>query len=361
MGHRVLLSGATGMIGQALLARLVRRSDIEQIFALARHELPVRFPKTRALRADIGALHGCDLAGVCDQLTTIIHAAADVRFAASRTDLWRTNVGGTDNLLAYAASCPRLSRVIFLSTVHVAGRRSGRIAESELEHDCGFVNGYEESKYEAELRTRARMGALPITVVRLSTVIGSSKGEVPRLAAIHHALRFYYHSLAPMIPGTAASPVDLVPLDFACDAILELAFDSFEAGATFHVCSGEDSLSLRDLLDLTMECFLRFRPGWRKRAIEKPAIVDLPTFNLFVRSVEEVGDEGLRSSVAVLKHFAPQLAFPKHFDDRDGGRILRSASLCRPRVRDYFPLVIKELIEAGWRETPEHSLEAACR
>lgn len=361
MAHTVLLTGATGMIGRCLLPGLALYSGVERIFALTRRELTIGLPKTTVIRGDLRT--GLTLELLPDtsaDLTTIIHAAADVRFAAGREDLWCTNVLGTENLLAFARRCPRLSRVIVLSTVHVAGKRSGTIGEQELEHECGFVNAYEESKYEAEIQLRQCMASLPIVVVRLGTIIGSSAGEIPQLAAIHQALRFYYRSLAPMIPGTPSSPVDLVPLDFAVQAILEIAFDSFQPGRTFHVCGGEDSLTLAELLDLTMECFVRFRPAWRKRSIEKPSIVDLATFDLFVRSVEEVGDEGLRHSVSVLKHFAPQLAFPKRFEDADCLSTLSRASVSRPKVRDYFPRIVETLMATGWTERGSSNMDGVC-
>jgi hypothetical protein len=110
------------------------------------------------------------------------------------------------------------------------------------------------------------------------------------------------------------------------------------------------------MLDLAFECFLRVRPGWRKRAIAQPAVVPLRTFELFVRSVEEIGDEGLRVSVGMLKHFAPQLAYPKQFDDS----ALRTAlpDLEKPVIRELFPRVVRGLIECGWE--PARSVEVAC-
>jgi nucleoside-diphosphate-sugar epimerase len=362
MREVVLLTGATGVVGQALLPVLEARPEIESIFALTRRDLPLRPPKVEVIRGDLAdRLSVEQFPRTFKSITTIIHAAADVRFGAPREDLWRLNVRGLLNILELAVQCPRLSRFVFLSTVHVAGRRSGRILEHELQHAAGFINPYEESKYEAEVELRVRMATLPIMVLRLSTIIGKSDGSVARLAAIHQALRFYYHSLAPLIPGTAESSVDLVALDFAARAITELSFASFQAGQTFHVCGGDDSLTLAELIDLTRDCFLRFRPAWRKRAVEKPSIVDLRTFEMFVRSVEEVGDEGLRTSVSVLKHFAPQLAFPKQYDDRECTRILTRTPIARPKIRDYFPRIVQHLIANGWTGYAQPSLELACR
>ena len=143
------------------------------------------------------------------------------------------------------------------------------------------------------------MTRLPIAVCRLSTTIGdSASGHVGRPAAIHQAIRFLHHSLLPMIPGAPESPVDVIPTDYAVAAIGHLSGPGFTAGRTFHVCAGSDAPREDELIDLTVDTFIRNRPAWRRRAIEKPVIVDLETFELFRRSVEAVADSALAASVA---------------------------------------------------------------
>jgi hypothetical protein len=153
-----------------------------------------------------------------------------------------------------------------------------------------------------------------------------------------------------MIPGTPESPVDLIDIDYAVAAIGHFALDGFQAGRTFQICGGEDVLSIADLLELTYQAFLRYRPAWRKRAIEMPAIVELPTFELFARSVEEIGDSILMSSVATIRHFAPQLAYPKTFVDRTSKELLCKAGISKPRARDFYQNVAQWLVETNWGE-----------
>jgi long-chain acyl-CoA synthetase len=357
MADTILFTGSTGMVGQALGPLLARRNDVDAIFALVhRTEYQPSPEKVNPVLGDVTAGPDLGMAAeasreILDRVTVIVHAAAETRFSAPLGEARTMNLHGTKNVLIFASRCPRLKALTALSTVHVAGRRTGAILEDELNHAAGFVNSYEQSKYEAEVLLREHMGQLPISVLRLSTVLGrSTTGEVARLAAIHHALRLYYNSLAPMIPGTPDSAVDLIAVDYAAAAVEHLATDGFQAGRTFQICGGEDVLTIADLLGLTLETFLRYRPSWRKRMIEMPAIVDLPTFELFARSVEEVGDNVLRSSVAIIKHFVPQLAYPKTFADAACGLSLRAAGLRKPKVREFYPNVVRWLMETGWGE-----------
>jgi nucleoside-diphosphate-sugar epimerase len=287
-----------------------------------------------------------DLGTLTTEVTALVHLAADTRFSAPLDDSRRTNVNGTVNVLTFAERCRRLDRIIALSTTHVAGRRTGRILEDDLEHTAGFVNSYEETKYAAEQKLRSRSNDLPIAVCRLSTVVGDSRsGEISRRGAIHQAVLFMYASLTPMVPGREDSPVDLLALDYAAQCIAFLATDAFEAGAVWHLCAGAETISAGELLDLTLDCIREYRPAWRKRSIARPEFVGLDTFQLFRQSVDEIGDAALRDSTAAVSHFAPQLAFPKWFDDRRCRAVLSAAGLEPPAIRDVWRRVVRRLVQ----------------
>src|ERR1700732_4694965 len=89
-------------------------------------------------------------AGLAGSVDGIIHAAATTRFDLSLADARKANVLATKHLVRFAGRCRHLARFALLSTVFVSGRRQGRILESERVHTAGFVNTYEQSKYEAE-------------------------------------------------------------------------------------------------------------------------------------------------------------------------------------------------------------------
>jgi nucleoside-diphosphate-sugar epimerase/acyl carrier protein len=350
----VLVTGASGTLGRPLVARLAATESIEGVVALA-HVGPfgASDPSVRVVAGDItknDRLGLEDAEAVTSRITAIVHAAANTRFDAPLPEAWAANVDGTRNVLEFARRCPRLDRIVALSTTHVAGRRTGIILEDELEHDAGFVNTYEATKYQAERELRAAMRDLPIAVARISTVTGDScSGAIARKGAIHQAVRFMYASLAPMVPGREDSPVDFIALDHAVRAVAVLATGGFEAGATWHVSAGADAVPFGELIDLTMQTFLESRPSWRKRAIERPALVDLPTFELFCQSVDQVGDSTLRASTAVIAHFAPQLAFPKRFDDHRCREALARGGVTTPPSRAVWSRMVRHLVQ------PEHA------
>jgi nucleoside-diphosphate-sugar epimerase len=357
MRQTVLITGGTGMVGQELLPKICSQDGVERVIVLTRSTpQPPSSRKIQVLRGDVSepdlGLQEASRQSVARDVTTIIHGAAETSFDLELRAARAINVGGTENVLRFAANCPRLNALCHLSTVYVAGKRTGVIREDDLEHDCGFVNTYEQSKYEAEQLLRSQVNQLPIAILRLSTILGhSASGVVTKSAAIHSALRFFFHGLAPLVPGNGESPVDLIALEYAADSVARLSLQQFIPGSTWHICGGSDAFSLDEFLEQSLQLFYKNRPAWRKRAIEKPAVVSLKTFDLFVKSVEELGDSVLKNSLSVLKSFAPQLAYPKRISDADTQRVLQRSGVARPPIRDFYPKVIRFLLENNWEAT----------
>jgi nucleoside-diphosphate-sugar epimerase len=227
-------------------------------------------------------------------------------------------------------------------------------AESEYgDAGHGFVNSYEQSKAEMEDLIRDAMRHAPLILVRLSTVVGDSvTGRVSGFNTIHHAIRLLYNGLAPMIPGDPTEPVDIVSSDFIADATLHLIEHAPRPGV-FHLAAGEKSSStLDELIGETVVALTRFRPEWRKRAVEKPLIVDLDTYELFVRSVEETGNAVLKGATRSIRTFAYQLAHPKVFvTERATATLAASGISPRPSL-DFYPRVVKYCLESNWGTRP---------
>ena len=237
----------------------------------------------------------------------------------------------------------------------MSGRRAGSFGESDYGDDrLGYVNAYEQSKAEMERLVCDAMPDLPILLLRLSTVIGDSQtGSVRGFNAVHHAIRLLYQGLAPMVPGQPAAPVDMVSSDYVADAAMHLMFEGAPRQGIFHLAAGETSSStIADLLDSTIESLVRFRPSWRKRAIEKPMLVDLDTYELFVRSVEETENDVLRNATRSIRTFAYQLAHPKVFCTCRTSAALADSGIAPKKVLDFYPGVVRYCLETNWGMQP---------
>ena len=349
----ILITGATGLLGRSVLRRLLATDARLQAIVL------VRDPSRWAGVAGVSALH--DRIGVVQgdlrvdglgltrearsairrHITAIVHLAADTSFSNPLDKARSVNTNGTARLLELARECASPVRFAYVSTAFVAGRETGVIAERLAAPKAGWVNAYEQSKYEAE-QLVSRQTSDWIILRPATVVCDDGSGAVSQVNAVHRALRLYRAGLVAMMPGVAGSTIDVVTTDFVADAIARLALRDDVAGRVVHLCAGDGALPLGELLDMTYTHWAR-DPEWRRRGIARPPLVDLATYTLFERSIEEVGDASIRRLTRSLSHFVPQLALPKAFDTSTARELLGFGA---PPVRDFWPRMLDRLFAA---------------
>jgi long-chain acyl-CoA synthetase len=274
---------------------------------------------------------------------TIVHAAADTVFSRPLAASRRVNRAGTAHVLDLADASARVERIVHVSTAFVAGRRTGGIHERPYDSSAGFVNSYEQSKWEAEQLVRA--SSRPWVIVRPSTIVcDDAAGAVSQFNAVHRALRLHHAGLAAMLPGRESNPVDFVTAEYVAECIATAAQADGVAGAIFHACAGEGAMPLGRLLESCHAVWCE-SVRWRRRAIALPAITDVETYRLFERSVEQTGDARLRAITRSLSHFVPQLALPKQFDTANTNRIVGRRA---PAVAEYWAHVVRYLVRSRW-------------
>jgi thioester reductase-like protein len=173
------------------------------------------------------------------ETTTLFHLAAIYDLGVAREPAQRVNVEGTRHVNEFARTLPRLRRYHYVSTCYVAGRRAGRIYENELQHDAGFRNHYEATKYEAEVEVERLKAELPVTIHRPAVVCGDSRtGETAKYDGIYYLINYLRKSprlLALANIGNRAVRLNVVPVDFVVRALAALATDDRAAGATIQL------------------------------------------------------------------------------------------------------------------------------
>jgi thioester reductase-like protein len=186
------------------------------------------------------------------ETNSIFHLAAIYDLAVSSGVAAHVNVEGTLNVNEFARSIRDLRRYHYVSTCYVAGRREGLILESELHHDKGFRNHYEETKYLAELGVDALKDELPITIHRPAVVCGDSQtGETAKYDGIYyliHYLRKWPSGLTLLNIGNRGVCLNMVPVDFVINAMVALAKDERAIGATVQLADPEP-LNTQELFD----------------------------------------------------------------------------------------------------------------
>ena len=187
---------------------------------------------------DLG-LSSQDLATARAESAIIFHLAAIYDLAVTRGTGMLVNVQGTSNVNQFARSLPGLVQYHYVSTCYVAGKRTGVILEDELQHQAGFRNHYEETKYLAETAVDALKSDMPITIHRPSVVCGDSKtGETVKYDGIYYLIRYLLKwpaLLSAFNIGNSEVTLNLVPVDFVVEAMSALARDPLSIGKTIQI------------------------------------------------------------------------------------------------------------------------------
>ncbi|HYV12119.1 MAG TPA: SDR family oxidoreductase [Pyrinomonadaceae bacterium] len=250
------ITGFPGFIANRLLERLARqdcdfillvqpallgraRAEIARIAPLSGRDVD----QFTFVEGDISeprlALSAADLDLVQQQTTRVFHLAAVYDLAVPEPLAMRVNAGGTRNVVELARKLPRLRQFHHVSTCYVAGKREGVILETELRHDAGYRNYYEESKYLAELEVESAKSDLPVTIHRPAVVCGDSKtGETGKYDGVYYLIHYLLRwpsVLSTINIGNHKVSLNLVPVDFVVDAMAALAFDERAIGKTLQL------------------------------------------------------------------------------------------------------------------------------
>ncbi|MDX6657605.1 MAG: hypothetical protein QOH62_2398 [Solirubrobacteraceae bacterium] len=376
MSDAILLTGATGFVGMAVLARLlerderpvvvlVRADDQEQADARLRDVLgdlcaepEEHLWRVRAVAGDL-ELPGLGIEShardrIAEEVGEIVHAAASVSFELALDASRAINVAGTRRMLDLARECAAsgggLRRFTYVSTAYVAGTRSGTVHEHELAAGQDFRNAYEHSKHEAEMLVQSCHGELPVTVVRPSIVVGErGTGWTTSFNVMYAPLRAFSLGAYSVVPGRRRAHVDIVTVDHLADAIVALGAAPEARGGTFHVVGGDNATTLGEMADLSARRFGRRMPRFVPPPIYRRAIEPF-----LLRRGDAPRRKALRRTAVYLPYFSLRLSF----DDRRARALLDPLGIRATPIAEHFDEIVDFALAAGWGRRPISRLQA---
>jgi thioester reductase-like protein len=372
MNRHIFLTGVTGFVGRNLLAHLRNANPTDKFSVLLRAqsqtEGEMRFMqilKSMGDKIDISQTLNCSEVLVGDvttprlglsseiyqrisrSLTHIIHCAANVCFQLPLSQARLCNVGGTSRIIELAQQAQkygRLQRLAYLSTAYVCGDRSGMIYEDELYCNQQFDNSYQQSKCESEQMLITQKSYLPITIFRPSIIVGNSKtGRTSAFNVIYYPLKLLYRGILKFIPGSPNTPLDIVPIDYVCDAINHILLKSdVGIGQTFHLTSGlVNSSTTGEIIDRAVKFFVNALPGLNIRLPKfiSPKFYQVAKFFAIYHSKEY-----LRK----LESYIPFLNSVKIFDNSNTLAVLSHTAIKVPSFNQYLDKILQYCIDVDW-------------
>lgn len=238
----ILLTGASGVVGQALMPMVAARHELICLTHRARVHESFAQLQSDLTQPRIG-LDSRRYADLVRSVDAIVHGAAITRFGASERALRNMNVYGTQRILDLAeqAGVP----VYYLSTAFVA-RVNQAVARPGLAEKSSPVY-YLESKVAAEEIIRA--SGLPAVILRPSVVFGdSTTGRIARYQGLHSILGALISGQLPLLTMERHDCVDFVPQDVVAQAITAL-IDAGAMNGEYWLTAGSAALSVAQMAD----------------------------------------------------------------------------------------------------------------
>ena len=341
----IFLTGFPGFIAERLVARLARRDTQffllvqPQFVAAATSAIEQISERTGTPLENFAIIEGDitkpqlgisddDLQTIRNETTSVFHLAAAYDLGIDKATAYRVNVDGTKNVNELCRSLLNLRRYNYISTCYVAGKRKGRILETDLEHDSGFRNFYEETKYLAELEVEKLKAELPVTIFRPSVVVGDSQtGETVKYDGIYYLIQYLMKApglLRFFNVGNKNVRLNLVPVDFVVDGMAALASDDNAVGKTIALAD-PNPLATSELFDAIAESLSKKRSAF----IPPPSLVETTLMLPF------------SPAITGLPHPAvPYFFISQTYDTQQATEFLAAHEIACPNFSDYVANLI---------------------
>jgi thioester reductase-like protein len=270
----IFLTGSTGYIGAHVTANLleqhgaslnllVRARDPQEASgrlwrALQLHLDFARFyehlqTRMRVFCGDLTAPHfglaDDDYDRLIHTTDSVVHCAASLNRKSEKSCL-NVNLRGTLEVLLLAQKSNYyhgLRRFSQVSTVAVAGKRQDEVVTEgqAIDWERSDYDPYARTKKFTEHMMRQLLPEVPITIFRPSIVLGDSRH--PETTQFDMVKAFVFLAGLPVLPFPSKDKIDIVNVDFVADAIATLHQKENPLHDTYHLSSGLDSQTFRQL------------------------------------------------------------------------------------------------------------------
>jgi len=270
----IFLTGSTGYIGAHVAANLLEEHGASLnllIRAGDAHEAEVRlwqalqlhldFPRfyehlqtrVRIFRGDLTSqqfgLARDDYDRLLHTTDSVIHCAASLNRKSEKSCL-NVNLRGTLEVVELAMRAHYyhgVRRFSHVSTVAVAGKRQDEVVSEDksIDWNRSDYDPYARTKKFCEHMIRKLLPEVPITIFRPSIVLGDSRrAETTQFDMVRS---FVFLAGLPVLPFRPNDKIDIVNVDFVADAIATLHQKERPQYDTYHLSSGKDSQTFRQL------------------------------------------------------------------------------------------------------------------
>lgn len=196
-----------------------------------------------------------------DTTDSIVHCAASLNRKSEKQCL-NVNLRGSLEMIQLARRAQNshgLRRYSFVSTVAVAGKRQNEVVTEDASIDWARsdYDPYARTKKFAEHMVNQLLPDVPHTIFRPAIVMGDSRR--PETTQFDMVQAFDTLARFPVLPLRSNDRIDIVPANYVGRAIVKVHQSEKPSYSIYHLSSGRDSQTYKELTDALAE-----QGGWSK-------------------------------------------------------------------------------------------------
>ena len=366
MGN-IFITGITGFLAKQVALRYLQRDPDLTIYGLIRasSDEHVEQRRQKVLEAMFGndaasydhrviglrgnlvderlGMSDADWQTVIDNCSHFIHCGASVNFDEELEAARNTNYLGSVHVVELAQAVKaegKLERFDYVGTSYVAGDRTDRALESDLQEGHGWKNTYEQTKWESERHVREVWDELPVTIYRPAIIVGDSKtGETSSFNVLYWPIRIFSTGRFPMVIGSTDTLIDVVPVDYVADAMLHISASPDSIGKCYALAAGDRCTNVGKLCDMASKFFGRPLP----RFVE-PDFFYSNIAPEMSKQLNSAAGQLMKSGMQYLPYFASNAAF----DTSNTDAALEGSGIRCPELHEYFDTLFTWCKESDW-------------
>jgi nucleoside-diphosphate-sugar epimerase len=264
---KLLVTGATGFLGGAIVSRLIETSRWEDVMLLVRTRnsaegvvrvienlkrfqvpaiLLARVRPSQILCGDFLQVDAFANDPRLGDIADVVNCSAVTSFGRQPL-IRKVNVEGTGAFAEMLVAKAKLRRFIHVGTAMSCGLNAvNPVAENDVfPENAEHAVSYTESKLDSEKRLR-RIPGLPLVVVRPSIIVGHSRLGCRPSSSIYWVFRMGFAMECFLCDFD--TQIDVVSVDYCADIILRILDATALQGTLYHISAGpEHSSTFREI------------------------------------------------------------------------------------------------------------------
>ncbi len=347
------VTGATGFIGQFLVANLLKRG--EPVYVLVRKASLKKLAAQRAawgaddkqliaVTGDLGmknlGVADADVRKLKGKITHFFHLAAIYDLGATAEAQQAANVDGTRHAVELAAAT-QAGCFHHVSSIAAAGLYDGVFREDMFDEAEDLDHPYFKTKHDSEGVVRNECKR-PFRIYRPGFVVGHSKtGYIDKIDGPYYFFKFLQKMrklLPPWMPmvGVEGGRLNIVPVDFVADALDHLAHKRGLDGKCFHL-TDPSPLRIGEVLNIFAAAGHAPQMTMRLNArmfgfIPAPILYGIGSLSPIKRMAKAV-----LTDLGIPRDVFQFINWPTRYDNREATKALKGSGIAVPPLETYAP------------------------